>query len=193
MRNKQTPWNKGKKMSKEFCEKVSIATRLAMQDPEIKRKCGNSMRGKIPWNKGKSGLVIWTEKEKKKHSEQAKQLGIGKWMKGKKPAFLEQGKHNHRSGENHHNWKGGISLQVYKIRNSKKYTEWRKEVYKRDNWICQYCGKKCKKDIIAHHINVFSEFPDLRFDINNGITLCRSCHLKMHKGLICLTLPILIV
>jgi len=53
--------------------------------------------------------------------------------------------------------------------------KWRKVVYKRDNWTCQRCFKKGGK-IEAHHIKRFSEYPELRVDINNGITLCHNCH-----------------
>ena len=84
--------------------------------------------------------------------------------------------------ENHPNWKGGINYKNEKIRHSLKYIIWRNEVYKRDNWTCRICKKKCKeRDIVAHHLQLFSEFPELRFDIDNGITLCRSCHFREHS------------
>ncbi len=83
------------------------------------------------------------------------------------------------NGENNYNWKGGISPINTKIRRSKKYNKWRDEIYKRDYFKCQMCGSK--KDIIAHHIKNFADYPDLRFDVNNGMTLCRSCHLKLHR------------
>lgn len=82
-------------------------------------------------------------------------------------------------GENHHNWKGGIAGEHGKIRGSLAYTEWRDAVYRRDSWKCKECG--CKKNIVAHHISGFSESPELRFDVENGVTLCRSCHAKIHK------------
>jgi len=40
-----------------------------------------------------------------------------------------------------------------------------------------------RKKIVAHHLKLFSEFPELRFSVDNGIVLCRSCHLKVHKNL----------
>ncbi len=85
-------------------------------------------------------------------------------------------------GDKHHNWKGGVTSKNGKIRGSLLYITWRNEVYKRDNWKCRMCEKKCPKgDIVAHHIREFSDFPELRFVIENGVTLCRSCHARLHS------------
>ena len=83
-------------------------------------------------------------------------------------------------GSRNFNWKGGISKEYDKIKQSVAYKEWRAEVYKRDYWTCQSCGYK-GKGIVAHHIKRFSEYPSLRTDVDNGITLCRSCHIKLHS------------
>jgi 5-methylcytosine-specific restriction endonuclease McrA len=56
------------------------------------------------------------------------------------------------------------------------YKEWRMKVYKRDKFACQMPNCKCKTRLQAHHINKWSTASSLRFDINNGITLCRKCH-----------------
>lgn len=81
--------------------------------------------------------------------------------------------------EKHWNWQGGITPVNRLIRHTPEYNNWRKEVYKRDYWTCQMCWKKQKRPV-AHHLKSFEEYPDLRFEINNGITLCRSCHKKIH-------------
>lgn len=78
------------------------------------------------------------------------------------------------------NWKGGIDLENKRIKKSLEYTIWRKEVYERDKWTCRLCGYKGNK-IVAHHLKLFSKFPELRFAIDNGLTICRSCHAKIHK------------
>jgi len=86
------------------------------------------------------------------------------------------------SGDNHHSWKGGITPVNAKIRNGQEHKDWANNVYKRDNFTCRRCGLHCtERDIIAHHIKPFADYLDLRFEIDNGITLCRSCHLKEHK------------
>lgn len=66
------------------------------------------------------------------------------------------------------------------IRNSSAYTNWRKAVFDRDEYTCQICGQKGGK-LNAHHIKQFAYFPELRLDINNGITLCEECHRKVHR------------
>jgi 5-methylcytosine-specific restriction endonuclease McrA len=45
--------------------------------------------------------------------------------------------------------------------------------------ICEDCGSR--DDIVAHHVFSFSEFPSLRYDTDNGITLCRTCHKVRHS------------
>lgn len=66
---------------------------------------------------------------------------------------------------------------------TEEYYFWRKSVYLRDNYTCQHCGSK--KELQAHHIIPWKNTKNrkwLRYDIDNGITLCRSCHLKAHGG-----------
>lgn len=69
------------------------------------------------------------------------------------------------------------------IRYSKKFTDWRNAVYKRDNYTCQKCKARSKKSnpvyLEPHHIKQFAFYPKVRFDINNGITLCEKCHKKI--------------
>ena len=88
---------------------------------------------------------------------------------------LEYIKKKNNMGKYHWKWKGGITSENHRIRNSKRYKKWVKEVFKRDNWICQKCGQTGKK-LNAHHIKPFHKYKELRFEINNGITLCEKCH-----------------
>jgi hypothetical protein len=88
--------------------------------------------------------------------------------------------------EKHWNWKGGKTPINHLLRNSVEYNNWRKAVYRRDKWTCQMCGEK-QKHPIAHHLKPFNDYMELRFEINNGITLCRSCHKKIHKEIGLLT------
>lgn len=58
----------------------------------------------------------------------------------------------------------------------KQYKDWRLAVYKRDKFKCQWPNCDSKKKLNAHHIKTWSNFPGLRFEINNGITLCKYHH-----------------
>lgn len=89
-------------------------------------------------------------------------------------------KKNGASGEKHWRWKGGVTPENKRIRDSCDYSLWRLAVFQRDNYTCQICGKRGGK-LEAHHIKSFARYPELRLDLNNGITLCYGCHKKWHK------------
>ena len=77
-------------------------------------------------------------------------------------------------------WRKQIQHSDKDIRNSGEYQEWRTAVFKRDGYTCQKCGQK-GGELNAHHIKPFAEYKNLRFDVDNGITLCKKCHRKAHK------------
>jgi len=85
----------------------------------------------------------------------------------------------HMVGEYAGQWKDGKSLERQRGRDSSELASWRISVYVRDKHICQKCG--AKENLNAHHIKHYSEYQELRFDIDNGITLCEVCHAKEHK------------
>lgn len=89
----------------------------------------------------------------------------------------KRGAKNPFFGKRSPNWQGGITPINLAIRNSKEYAVWRLGVFERDKFTCQGCGAM-GGDLHAHHILAFSKFPAHRFDINNGLTLCVSCHKK---------------
>ena len=60
--------------------------------------------------------------------------------------------------------------------NDPKYKEWRELIRKRDGGRCQWPGCLSTKKLQVHHILPWSQYPGLRFDINNGITLCKNHH-----------------
>lgn len=80
-------------------------------------------------------------------------------------------------GNKHPNWQGGITPINQKIKNSIEYKLWRLSVFERDKFTCVLCGAKGVY-LNADHIKPFSLFPKLRFNINNGRTLCVPCHEK---------------
>lgn len=79
--------------------------------------------------------------------------------------------------EKNPNWKGGITPLHRAIRTSRKYKDWRKSIFQRDNYTCVLCGQRGGR-LEADHIKEFSRYPELIFDLSNGRTLCYECHKK---------------
>ena len=92
----------------------------------------------------------------------------------------EWSKFNPKTQKYHWNYKGGITPENRVIRNSEKYKNWRENVFDRDVYICQNCFQ-IGGELNAHQIKEFSKYPELRFEISNGLTLCKSCHINEHR------------
>lgn len=84
-------------------------------------------------------------------------------------------------GERHHGWNPNLTDED-RVKNRKdlEYKQWRSSVYERDKYTCQCCGDNRGHNLNAHHILNHSEHLDLRTDIDNGITLCETCHVDFH-------------
>ena len=69
------------------------------------------------------------------------------------------------------------------LRKTSEYSEWRLSVFYRDRFTCVKCKAKRDKDtnIVAHHKNSFTEYEELRYDVDNGATLCEGCHVEFHS------------
>lgn len=128
---------------------------------KTKKKISDTLKRKgikPPSRKG----VHWDEQEKNRRKEFA--------IKNNSAKFLPR-----YSGDKHWNWKGGITPINHKIRQSKEYKLWRESVFERDDYTCVWCGAKGGK-LNADHILPFAYYPELRFAIDNGRTLCVDCH-----------------
>lgn len=66
-------------------------------------------------------------------------------------------------------------------RNYEEYRNWRKEVYKRDNYTCKVCHESKSGELNAHHLYSYTSFPELGVDVDNGVTLCIPCHKEFHR------------
>lgn len=81
-------------------------------------------------------------------------------------------------GENHPNWqpdRSKVSMRD-KVKTYNPYKKWREDVLGRDNHVCKMFNKDCKGRLEIHHILNWKDYPELRYDINNGITLCHFHH-----------------
>lgn len=148
------------------------------------KNTGNKYReGGAPWNKGKTlHYDVWNKGKHPDYVQGENHPFYGKHHteETKKKLALETAK---RFGEKCGSWKGGIS-RIYKSGyNSREYKSWRESVFERDGYKCK--GENCEtvssKYVTAHHIKSFAKFPDLRFEVSNGITLCEDCHCKVDR------------
>lgn len=147
------------------------------------RTYSESLSGrKILW-KDKIAKANFGKKLSKEVRQKISLSKIGKpaWNKGltkfKNPDKIKYGK----SKDKHWNWKNGISKENVLERQSSKYKSWRMDIFRRDNYTCQICSKKGGY-LEAHHKKSFSQYKQLRYSLNNGITLCKECHKYVHRG-----------
>lgn len=138
---------------------------------ETKLKLSKALTGKPGPRKGKKHTKETIEKMRKSH----KGAIVSKEHREK----LRKAMKGLRVGAKHPMWKGGITIEHTKIKNSFEYREWRRLVYERDRFTCLKCGVKAGK-LIAHHIESFGDNPELRVEIENGATLCKNCHDNFH-------------
>ena len=83
-------------------------------------------------------------------------------------------------GAEHWNWQGGKTDTNMKVRRSSEYKLWVSQIFERDDYTCQSCGERGKK-LCAHHIVNFSNNENKRLFLQNGVTLCKNCHISFHK------------
>lgn len=142
---------------------------------EDRKKMGLAKLGKYvgknsPWY-GRKHTAETLEKLRLSH------LGKPSPLKGIKTGRVpwNKGKRGFLSRQNHYNWQGGITPLNKKLRNSFEYKQWRESVFKRDNYTCRECGTRGVY-LHADHIKPFAYFPEIRFELSNGRTLCIDCH-----------------
>lgn len=150
----------GKKNSEETKSKISKALMGRKPSEETREKMSKARKGKPLSLKNR--------------------IGISRALKGKK----HKPNQGFQKGRKNSNWNGGISSRFKLIRASSEYKLWREAVVKRDNYACIWCGvkqgwnKELRRQIKveADHIKRFAHYPELRFAIDNGRTLCQDCH-----------------
>lgn len=151
-----------KPFTAEHRRKLGLASLGTKRSSETKAKMSQIQKGNQK-AKGKT----WKWKDGVKGSKGiAKSISHRQNLSNMQKRRVAEGKHPW--------WKGGKKKENSIIRDSFEYKIWRESVFKRDNWTCIWCG--VRKDLNADHIKPFALFPELRFAIDNGRTLCNPCH-----------------
>jgi len=185
--------NKGKIVSLETRLKIGLANSIALKgkkQSKISKKKRREFMLAHP-NKGqfKKGQTSWNKNTHiqtntgRTHIKKGQRLSL-------KTEFQKGVKHTQewkdlmsklRSGDKHYKWKvDRTQLKKFndtsKDRRSYAYNNWRREVWTQDDWKCRINNSDCKGRLEAHHILSYTYYPELRYDINNGITLCQAHH-----------------
>jgi len=160
----------------EVRDKHRQKVREAMANPDVRKRMSASL--KIALNRPE---VL--AKKSKAAREYMNRPEVKEWRRINNPmkrVEVRMKSSEARKGEKNCNWKGGITPERQRIRNSIEYRLWQEAVFARDNWTCQKCGQRGGY-LQPHHILNFAEHKELRFAIDNGITFCKSCHKAFHR------------
>lgn len=183
--------NVGKKYDVERIRKSSLARIGQKRTPEARKRMSVARQKQVIVHSEETKRKISEAHKGKKLSDQHR-LNLSISHRGQSPAnkgvplTVVQKEHLSKvqvgrfKGEKHWNWQGGKTPKHETIRKSHEYKIWRKAIFERDNYTCIWCGKKeeVSGKLNADHIKPFSLFPELRFAIDNGRTLCIPCHRK---------------
>ena len=155
----------------------------------MRNEKGQFMKGNKPVCGFKKGCPSPKWMLGKKHSEETKRKMSNSHKNLNSPTGFKKGCVSYcklhpevmRRGEASPHWiKDRSKLKRYndenKDRRSSIYNAWRKSVWLRDNFKCKMSNPDCKGRLEAHHILGWKDYPELRYDINNGITLCHFHH-----------------
>ena len=171
-------FQKGHLTSEEVRKKISRGNKGKIISEETKRKLSQAGKGRIISEKTKRKIGL-ANKGRKLSEEARKKMSLAKI--GKKLSEDHRKKLSEvMKREKCHWWRGGITPKNLKIRMGIEFRLWRESVFARDNWTCQKYGIKGGK-LHPHHIQNFSQYPELRFAIDNGITFSDKAHREFHK------------
>lgn len=161
---------KGQKLSEETKMRIGIALRGRKLTEETKKKMSMAQKGKRISEEQKQKLrMVRLGRPNPQHAE---------FMTGRKHSVETRQKMSlANKGEKSPWWRGGKTPLEHTIRASLDYRLWRTAVFERDDYTCVFCGIRGAK-LQADHIKPFAYFLELRFDVDNGRTLCVPCHKK---------------
>ena len=160
--------NTGKKLSFETKEKISIAHKGKKFSYERKIEHSKILKG------------IKKTKRSEEHCKKLSESIKKDYEKGRESPFKKiwEENPNFLRGENNYNYKKDRNTLVKSEKKhlDGKYREWMLAVKNRDCWKCKINNSDCSGRLESHHILDWKNYPELRYEINNGITLCHAHH-----------------
>lgn len=140
---------------------------------------------KIPIRHGSEAVKTQWENNQERKKYQAEILNKNRpdeaWNKGltKNDHSSLQKISEQRNGKGNPCYKDGSTPYYKRLRTQSPHRKWSRTVKKRDGYKCTKCGNR--KQLHAHHIKSFRKDTELRYDVDNGITLCKDCHWNLHR------------
>lgn len=153
------------------CSRVEVHKNM---DPSIKQKLSKQVseqfQGSVPWNKGKTKIYSkkLIDQWSKKHTVISADIEYRKRMSCVKQNILIDEFKDFTTTEQE---RERIKIQSMGLS---------KQCFERDNYTCEKCNIR-GSTLNAHHLNSFDKFPEQRFDLDNLVTLCKTCHIYFHN------------
>ena len=182
----------GKKYSNQHRKNISLSlkghpTVQSVYSEELNKRRSEKLKGVNTWSKGKilssdTKLKMSLSKMKEKNwnwKGGKPSCSCGKLLSTYKSEMCDSCRKKFTSinKEKHPRWiDDRAKLKKYDNRRSSAYSDWRTGVFERDNFKCRIADKNCNGVLQAHHILPWRDFVELRYEINNGITLCVAHH-----------------
>ena len=174
----------GRKMNTKTKQAILLANKGARRSVESRKRMSNAQKGRIYSEETKQRLraLRLGTKLSESHKEALRQgrLSTPHSPETKlKMSLMKKGKPvPWATGKNHWRWIADRT-QIKtgdRFLNDPLQKGWRKAVKDRDSWSCRIADNNCDGRLEAHHILTWKEYPELRYEINNGITLCQFHH-----------------
>ena len=179
-------YNTDNKYYKGMCERVGEDFRTWLNRKYWDEELNTRQMAELAYGKAKNSPNIrrWMKKLDIPLRDRSSAVAL-QWKDNPERKALAMGANNGMygvRGDKHPKWNAELTEEERLIKRAyPEYTEWRTQVFERDKYTCQICGDNKGGNLVAHHLNGYHWDKKARVDINNGVTLCESCHDDFHS------------